>query len=187
MRRLCYAFVALLALLAASPDAPTIVVFPFQAPASVNKDAAGTLLTMMSDALAQDGTLRVLPAEPNVERAGYLASARKAGAQFYVTGYLTPLGNGASIIEQVVSTQSGIVVYSNSGQISTLADVRAQGDIIRRALLASIAHGVAVYQPPAESTPSPRASQSSEANVGGLFRHRRAATPSPSPSPSATP
>jgi hypothetical protein len=193
-----FAFVALGAASPPPPDLPTVMVYPLMTSASIDRQTSGQIVTLLSDQIAQGGAIRVLPADLDTERSAYLASAKKAGAQFYVTGFLTPLGNGASIVEQVVSTQSGIVIYSNSGQVSSVADVRAKGDLLRTAILQDTAnHGFAAFAAPPETatTAAPHNASTAvapQANVSGLFHHRRAAaTPAPaaaaSPSPSPTP
>jgi len=196
VRRLLLALFALVALGAAAPpsDAPLVVVYPLQASASLSRDTNLRIVTALANEIAIDGRVRVVPADPNVDRTDYLTAARKAGAQFYVTGFITPLGDGASIIEQVVSVTSGTVVFSNSGQIANLADVNAQGDIIRAGILDRAAHtSYGSLQPAAAGSPSseatgarPDSTQAPEATLGGLFHHRRSA-PSPSPSPSGSP
>ncbi len=200
MRRLFIALFALVALGAAAPpsDQPTVMVYPLMASATIDRQTTGQIVTLLSDQIAQGGRIRVLPADLDAARSTYLSAARKAGAQYYVTGYLTPLGNGASMVEQVVSTQSGIIVYSTSGQVSSIEDVRGKGDLVRNAILQDNAtRGYAAFAAPAESTASAAPHNASsavapQANVGGLFHHRHAAaTPAPaaaaSPSPSPTP
>jgi hypothetical protein len=193
VRRLFIALFALVALGAAAPsaDVPTVVVYPMQASAALSRDVMLQIVTALANEIAIDGRIHVVPADPNVERVDYLTAARKAGAQYYVTGFITPLGDGASIIEQVVSTQSGTVVFSNSGQISNVADVTAQGDLVRSGILEREAHnGYGVLAPSDTSaTPAPRpdSTTSPEATLGGFFHHKKAAPkPSPSPSPAAS-
>jgi hypothetical protein len=191
------ALFALVALGAAAPlDTRTsVIVFPLQASAALPRDVELRIVTVLSNQLALDGRLHVLPADPDVERPDYLTSARKAGASYYVTGFLTPLGDGASLIEQLVSTQSGAVVFSSSGQINSLGDVSAQGDVMRIAIENRDNQGYPTFSnEPAgggsaqSSQAHPISSQAPEANIGGLFHHKKPAptpTPKPSPSPAA--
>jgi hypothetical protein len=193
VRRIMLALVALIALGAATPpaDLPTVVVYPLQASAALDHDVSARIVTALANAIAVDGRIHVVPADPDVQRVDYLTAARKAGAQYYVTGFITPLGDGASIIEQVVSTQSGTVAFSNSGQIANISDVNAQGDLLRNGILLR-AHPSYGLTDPGEggSAPAatPRATDAPEATINGLFHHKKpAAKPSPSPSPSASP
>ena len=192
------ALFALVALGGAAPppsDLPSVVVFPLTATASLDRETNARIVMLLGEQIAEGGQVRVLPADPEVTRPDYLSSARKAGAQFYVTGFLTPLGSGASIVEQLVSTQSGVIIFSNSGQLQTYRDASGQGDILRAAIVHSSAtHGYTSFapdqQPKGAASAAPGHGTSTtapEANVGGLFRHRKApaAAPSPSPAPRA--
>ncbi len=200
MRRTVLALFALVALGAAAPaaDIPTVVVFPLQASAALDRDVNLRIVTQLANEIAVDGRVRIAAADPDVQRPDYLTAARKAGAQFYVTGFITPLGDGASIIEQVVSTTSGTIVFSNSGQITSLADVNAQGDILRAGILDRVQRNTYSFTAPSgnggpAAGPTPareNATDAPEANIGGLFHHKKAApkpSPSPSPSPAASP
>jgi hypothetical protein len=200
VRRTLLALFALVALAAAAPaaDVPTVVVFPLQASAALDHDVNLRIVTQLANEIAVDGRVRIAAADPDVQRADYLTAARKAGAQFYVTGFITPLGDGASIIEQVVSTTSGTIVFSNSGQITSLADVNAQGDILRAGILDRVQRATYSFTAPSGGSgpgaaPTPareNATEAPEANIGGLFHHKKAApkpSPSPSPSPAVSP
>jgi len=194
---------ALLALGAAAPnaDVPTVVVFPLQASAALDRALNLRIVTALANQIAIDGRVRIAPADPDVQRSDFLSAARKAGAQYYVTGFITPLGDGASMIEQVVSTSSGTIVFSNSGQIASLSDVNAQGDILRIGILERASHtsygtlapaATSNAPAPAPTAARPDATEAPEATLGGFF-HRKKAAPkpspsaSPSPAPSATP
>jgi hypothetical protein len=197
VRRTILALFALVALGAAAPaaDVPTVVVFPLQASAALDRDVNLRIVTQLANEIAVDGRVRIAAADPDIQRPDYLTAARKAGAQFYVTGFITPLGDGASIIEQVVSTTSGTIVFSNSGQITSLADVNAQGDILRAGILDRAQRATYSFTAPSgggpAAAPTPareNATDAPEANIGGLFHHKKAAPkPSPSPSPSPSP
>jgi hypothetical protein len=194
MLALCALF-ALLGAAAPLDTRPAVIVYPFQASAALSRDVELRIVTVLGNQIALDGRIRVLDPEPDLDRTAYLASARKAGASYYVTGFLTPLGDGASLIEQLVSTQSGAVVFSSSAQITSLGDVSAQGDVMRLAIENRENQGYPTFsqQPAANSSAQsaqahPASSQAPEANIGGLFHHKKSApAPSPAPSPSPSP
>jgi hypothetical protein len=171
------------------------VVYPFSATSSIDSQTNDQLVALLSEQIGLGGQVRVIKPDADIQRANFLTSARKLGAQYYLTGFLTPLGDGASIVEQLVSTQSGIVVFSNSGQLSSLRDAAGQGDAVRVAIIRNVAaRGYPSFAPDQSpsGTPAPAARNNGsatappEANVGGLF-HRKKAGPTPSPSPSPSP
>jgi hypothetical protein len=180
-------------LLAAGPATsilatPILVVYPFSANGGdINKEGGSRLAITIATQIANLGGVDVRPATPGVEREKYLDAARKASADYYIAGYVTPLGDGVSLVEQLVSAQTGIVVYSNTAQVRTYGDATGQGDVLRDALLRHQTRNLGAYAapPPPANSPSPAPGTAAQANLGRLFgRRQRGATPAPSPGPS---
>lgn len=186
-----------IALIAAGPAAsilgtPTVLVFPFAVNGGdVTKEAGSRLAVTIATQIANLGGVNVKPAPPGIERQSYLGAARHETADYYITGYVTPLGDGVSVVEQLVSTQTGIVVFSYTAQIRTFEDATSQGDVLREALLRHQSRNLGAYAapPPPAANPSPTAApgDGSKANLGRLFgrKQRRATQPSPTPGPTA--
>jgi hypothetical protein len=182
-----------LPLLAAKPDAfavkPRAIVYPFTATgSSVDREASSRLATIIATRMAETGLVTVIPPPPATERKDFLSVARAQNADYYVAGFISPLGNGVSLVEQLVSSATGIVIFSQSTQLNTYAEAAAQGDdlaqfIARHANRAFSSIGT----PPPQASPTPAASSGPEANLGKLFGRRKkaAATPSVSPKPVA--
>lgn len=177
-------------LLAATPPpttaVPMTVVFPFQTSAELKPDTGVKAAQLFAQQMNQAGGIDAIDGPTNISRSGYLAYARNLQADYYVTGYMTPLGGGVSLVEQVVSTQSGTIVYGATAQINSFDDASAQAVQIHDALLAIEAENSDRYasaQAESTSTPLPTGNQ---ANIGkglsdlaGLFKHHGAATPKP--------
>ncbi len=146
------------ALIAAAPPPsllgkPSVIVYPFAASGNtMDSEASSRLATVIATQIGQSGDVTIMPPKPGIERTDYLKDARAEGADYYVTGYASPLGNGVSLVEQVVSTVNGIVVYSNTAQIATYAEAGAQGAILRSGILAHAARNLGSY---AVGDPSP--------------------------------
>jgi TolB-like protein len=184
-----------LPLIAATPPAfstkPTVVVFPFTANGSqIDREASSRLATIIATRMAETGTVTMIPPPPGTERKDFLSVARSSNADYYIAGFISSLGNGVSIVEQVVSASTGIVVFSNTAQLSTYAEAAGQGDdlalfISRHANRAYSSIGTA---PPAAS-PTPQPAREAQTNLGKLFgRKKPAATakPSAAPTPAAS-
>ena len=171
--------------------APVVVVYPLTLTAGTNQEAGSNLAVLFSTHLAEGGGLTVKPATPGTERKDFLEAARKIDADYYVTGYLTPLGTDVSMLAQVVSTYSGTVVYSTTAVVATYAEAGAQADLLRQAILHHAGRGLASLDRAAPtSTPVPTASevanQGALTNITSIFHHKKAApTAAPSPVPSA--
>jgi hypothetical protein len=135
------------------------------------------------------GGLTVKPFTPGTVRADYLTAARGENADYYVTGFLAPIGSEVSLITQVVTTNSGLVVWSSTTTIRTYGDAGAQADPLHQAILAHAGRALsAIPAQSAAATPQPATSDAASFNVTrALGRHRKdqssAATAAPSTGP----
>jgi TolB-like protein len=198
-RLLAVLVVALLGLplIAASPppsfySKPNVIVFPFISNgSSIDREASSRLATVIATSMADTGLVTVTPPPPGTDRKDYLNVARANRSDYYIAGFMSPLGNGVSIVEQVVSTATGIVVYSQSTQLTTYNDAAGQGDDLATFVSRHANRGLAaIGTPPPAASPTPAASNGPEANLGKLFSRKKkpAARPtaSPTPKPNAT-
>lgn len=196
MRRLFVVLFALLALplVAAAPSdlavKPRVMVYPFSASTStIDREASSRLATIIAQQMADSKLVVVVPPPPGTERKDYLTAARQSDADFYISGYISPLGNGVSVVEQVVGTDSGIIIFSNTAQLQTYNDASGQGDQLAAAI-ARYANRNLIAPPtaPQPSTSPTPAPETNQANLGGLFkRKKRGAAPAPSPKPTTVP
>jgi TolB-like protein len=178
---------------AASPETfaikPRAIVYPFTATgSSVDREASSRLATIIATRMAETGLVTVVPPPPGTERKDFLSVARAQNADYYVAGFISPLGNGVSLVEQLVSSATGIVIFSQSTQLNSYQEAAAQGDDLAQ----YIAHHAnrafsSIGTPPPQASPTPAPSSGPEANLGKLFGRRKkaAATPSPAPKPVA--
>jgi TolB-like protein len=183
-----------LPLLAAAPDSsllakPSVIVYPFvPTGASVDREAGSRLATILAQQMANTGKVKVIPPPPGTDRANYLKAALANDADYYVTGYITPLGDAVAVVEQVVSTTTGIVVFSQTAQLHTYSDAANQGSDLG-VLIAGHANRnlIAIGTAPPQATPAPAASQGPQADIGKLLKGRKkaASTPTPRATPGA--
>ena len=117
---------------------PVVVVYPFSITAGVSDpEAGGRLAVLFASRLAAGRQPRRPPGNAGHRpRPHFLDDARKIGADYYVTGYLTPLGDEVSLVDQIVSTHSGIVVWSTTTQVRTYDEALGQTDLMRDAITA---------------------------------------------------
>jgi len=169
-------------LIAAAPAftiVPTVIVYPLSATsANLDRETSSRIATTLATQIALGGSVRVLPARTGIDRADYLADARANGATYYVTGFVTPLGSGASVVEQVVSTSSGTMVFSVTNYITSMNEIAAQGDQLRSGIIERSQRGIQAFQapPPPPPTPEPEPSNGTAATINRLF-HKKAAAP----------
>ncbi len=181
------------------PSGPKVIVYPFTATSSGLPEKAGeTVATIFAHAFQASGGLDVLPTPPVTAPKLYPETAAKLGAGYYVAGYLTPIGQGVSVLEQVVSVTNGVIIYSKTAQVFSVSDAGALALDARSAILADAGVG-RDYQPSAPSnTPAPTATgpagQAASIKISGIsgvlghiFGKRptvAAASPTPEPKPS---
>jgi hypothetical protein len=168
-------------LVAAAPAftiVPTVIVYPLEASSSsLNREDSARIASTLATQIALGGAVKVVPPRAGVERANYLADARSVGANYYVTGFVTPLGNGASVVEQVVSTISGTLVFSVTNYITSMDDIASQGDQLRAGILERGTRALQAFQapPPPEQTPAPEPSNGTETSINKIFGHKKGA------------
>lgn len=145
--------------------APIVIVYPF---GTSNALKAGTGLQTAQFFVTQIGSaggVNAITGDPKVARTDYLIDARKRKADYYVAGYMTIVGDAVSLVEQIVSTQSGTVVSGRTAVVQTIADAASQATAIHDTIIArenSFASAIASSSAPAAS-PTPMAPN--EANL----------------------
>ena len=174
----------------ARPTIPLIVVFPFDVSSEMKSDTGVRAAKLFVDQINEAGGVVAIAAPGSVVRTQYLPYAKRSNADYYVAGYMTPLGSGVSLVEQVVSTQSGAIVFGDTVQIESFADAASQAASIREGIIArERSMQAAISSNESQATPTPMAGN--EANIGnlagGLFHHRSKATPNPHATPYAKP
>jgi 2-oxoglutarate dehydrogenase E2 component (dihydrolipoamide succinyltransferase) len=164
---------------------PVAIVYPLSGGSGADPEAGATIAVLLAQGLAQRG-ITVRPAPPGTKRSEYLIAAQKAGADYYVTGFLSALGDEVSMVVQVVSTASGSIVSSTTSVVKTYTEAAGQSDAIAQAILHHAGRALASLDEPqavASETPQPsRSDKGNEANLtglGALFHRKPKATPAP--------
>ncbi len=167
---------------------PVVVVYPFTVAGDSSASAVqtgGNIALLLSNRLAELGGIVVKPFTPGTTRADYLTAAEKQNADYYVTGFLTPIGSEISLITQVVSIYGGTVVWSSTVTVRTYGDALGQADPLRSGILAHAERSFSAItaQAPPAATPEPVTRDAAGVNLTkALGRHHHDASPSPAPS-----
>ncbi len=167
--------------------APVVVIFPFETPTDVDKSTGQAIAQIYAQVLVQSGGLTILQIPKDIKREDYGKYAHSRGADYYISGYVQPIGTGAAIVADVVDVNDDISVYSQTTQIQSVPEVASQALNARSVILsaAGIDQTAIVTQ---KATPAPSstsgASMSINSIVGDLFHHRKGtATPAPTAAP----
>jgi len=170
---------------------PIVMIFPFETPSDLDPKYGNAIANIYAQVMAQSNEVTVLALPPVIKREDYQTYAHIHHADYYVSGYIQPIGSGAAIVAQVVDVTSDISVYSATTQVSDVQDIGSQAlsalEVIRQAA------GIGRQQiQTADATPQPQPSTSAGASyqlssiVGDLFKGK-AAPKTKGPVPTATP
>lgn len=168
---------------------PLVVIYPFDASNDIKPGTGEAAAQLFMKQMNADGGIDTIEGPGTVKRSDYLTYARSVNADYYVSGYMTVLGNGVSLVERVVSTRGGAIVYGQTAQIESFQDATAQATMIHDGIVSLEKQISDAYQgasAQATSTPVP-SSQANQANLtqglsslGNIFRHGKGkATPAP--------
>jgi hypothetical protein len=165
-----------------------VLIYPFETQAGADPKIGAAISQILSQAMTQSGGINVLPVPPKVARSDYQTYAKQQHADFYIGGYVTPIGETASVVEQVVSVDSGVILYSQTAQVFSVGDVASQSLQARAVIEAYTNRGTQSIASTSSKTPAPTATNGAQMKLGGIsaivdsvFHHHAAATPTPIP------
>lgn len=169
-----------------------VVVYPLHAGAGFDGHPGMKVAKIFKLQMEAAGNIHVVAIPKGVLSAKMLADARARKADFYITGYLIALGNGASMVEQVVNASNGVIIFSQTAQIANANDAAAQALDARSAMLGHEGlndQGIPVAQAQATPPPSKENKHGASVSLGGLgalaslFHRGAKGTASPTPAP----
>ncbi len=166
---------------------PTVVVYPFGTSGELKPAAGLQAEQIFVNTMRSAGGMNVIAGGAGVKRIDYPRDAANYHADYYVSGYMTSLGDSVALVEQLVSVSSGIIVFAKTAEIGSFQDATAQALSMHDAVLAQQAtYNAQIAQAATPSTtPSPKPID--RANLGNLFGHHSKPTPRPDLAPSAKP
>ncbi len=167
---------------------PLVVVYPFDTSSEIKGGTGEAAAHLFVQQMNADGGLDTTEGPPTTKRSDFLTYAHGIDADYYVSGYMTPLGNGVSLVEQVVSTRSGTIVYGQTAQIESFQDASAQATQIHDGIMQlekQISDAYTSAQ--AQSTATPMANNQANLSQGlsglsNLFKKKGKETPAPATS-----
>jgi hypothetical protein len=172
-------------------NAPVILVYPFDEPSDLDPRYGQAIAQIYAQVLNQAGGVTVLAIPSGIKREDYQKFAHVQHADYYVSGFIQPIGAAAAIVSQVVDVQSDISVASATTQIASVQDVGSQALTARSVILE--AAGLDREELPTQAAPTPAPAASNGASVpitnvlGDLFKGKSHPKGKVSPTPSPTP
>jgi hypothetical protein len=175
-------------------QSPEVMVYPFDVQGGIDPRIGMAIAQILAQEMIAAGGINVPPVPQSVKRPDFLDNARAAHADFYISGYVTPVGDRASVVEQVVSVDSGVILFSQTAQVAGVADVASQSLMARSEILAFVNRGNEEVQTQPSATPAPSATNGAKVPISGIgsivdsvFKHKGGAAPKPSPTASLKP
>jgi TolB-like protein len=114
---------------------PTVLVYPFTTPSDLDARYGTAVAQIYDEVFAQSGGLTVLNSPEGVKREDYAKVAKVQHADYYISGYIEPIGTGAAIVMQIVDVSSDIAVYAQTTQVQGVPDVGSQALYARNVIL----------------------------------------------------
>ncbi len=167
---------------------PTVLVYPFDVQAGVDPKIGIAIAQILAQEMQAAGGLNVLGIPSNIHRVDFLNNARTSHADFYISGYVTPIGDGAAVVEQVVSVESGVILFSQTANVNSVADVASQSLLARTEILTFVGRNTENVGTQPNATPAPTSTNGAQVPLKGIgsivdsvFKHKGSASPSPGP------
>jgi TolB-like protein len=172
------------------PGAPAVIIFPFETPSDLDPKYGTAVANIYATVLSQTGGITVLAIPPVIKREDYQTYARIHKADYYISGFIQPIGGNAAIVSQVVDVSSDISVYSATTQAANVNDIGSQALNARQVIME--ASGIDRPQlqsaTTTDATPQPQSSASGasigiSSIVSDLFKGKGHAQPAPAKTP----
>lgn len=167
---------------------PVVMVYPFDVQTGADPRLGQAIAQILAQEMVAAGEISVPPIPQGVKRANFLENARAARADFYISGYVTPVGESAAVVEQVVSVESGVILFSQTAQVTSVADVASQSLLARSQILAFVGRGTENVATQPANTPAPSSTNGANMPISGLgnivnsvFKRKGGRAPTPAP------
>ncbi|MEO6835017.1 MAG: hypothetical protein ABI231_03805 [Candidatus Tumulicola sp.] len=166
----------------------SVLIYPFDVQTGVDPKIGTAIAEILAQEMTAAGGLSVMAVPQGVKRPDFLRNAHEQNADFYISGYVTPVGDAAAVVEQVVSVSSGVILFSQTAQVQSVADVASQSLQARAQILAVVGRTTQNIQAQSANTPEPTSTNGAKMQIRGLgnivdsvFHRKGGPTPSPAP------
>jgi TolB-like protein len=120
----------------ATQASQTVVVYPLVASQGAPPTIGLTVARFLVTGISRRAGVTAKLAPGDTAQADYLQTARTLGADYYVAGFVSAIGDEVSAVEQLVATKNGVVVWQNTAAYTVPDDARASGVAMHDAIVA---------------------------------------------------
>ncbi len=147
---------------------PVVIIYQFDVQTGADPKIGYAIAQILGQEMTAAGGITVPPIPKDVKRPDFLDYAQNAHADFYISGYVTPVGDSAAVVEQVVSCKSGVIVFSQTAQVTSVADVASQSLLARSQILGLLGRGTQSVNPQTANTPAPTSTNGAKVPIQGI-------------------
>jgi TolB-like protein len=170
------------------PTQPVVLIYPFEAPSDMDPRYGTAVAQIFAQVMSQTGGVTVLAIPSGIKREDYQKFAHVEHADYYISGYIQPIGQGAAIVAQVVDVTSEISVYSATAQVTDVQDIGSQALTARSVILQAAGVDRPELNAGPATSPTPENSNGSSVPISNvlsdLFKGKKnSPTPAPTPTP----
>ncbi|MEO9170270.1 MAG: hypothetical protein ABI282_10965 [Candidatus Baltobacteraceae bacterium] len=181
----------------ATPQAsgiPAVIIYPFDAPKDLDPKVGEGIAGIFAQIFVNSGGVTVLPLGKGVTRENFQKFALAQHADYYISGYVQPIGTAAAVVAQLVTVDTGTSAYSQTTQISSVQDVASEALTFHSVLQTIDARNHPELQSQSSTTPAPEPTNGASVKLGGitgavssLFKGHGKGTPAPAATPIVKP
>ena len=142
---------------------PVVMIFPFDTPSDVDAKYGLAVANIYGQVLSEAGGVTVLAIAPKIRREDYQTYAHIHHADYYISGFIQPIGSAASIVTQVVDVSTDIDVYPATTQVTDVQDIGSQA----LNALTAIREAAGVDRPELQEDTSSASTPQPQATTGG--------------------
>jgi TolB-like protein len=168
---------------------PVLLIYPFDAPTDIDPRYGNAVANIFAQVITETGGVKVLAIPSGIKREDYQKYAAVQHADYYISGYIQPIGSAAAIVTTLVDVNSDISVWETTTNISDVQDVGSQALAFRTILLQSAGVDRPEINAGPANTPTPSSTSGASTNLsnvlGDLFHGK--SKPKETPNPNATP
>lgn len=173
---------------------PSVLIYPFDTPKDLDQKSGEGIANIFAQIFANSGGVKVLPVGKGVTRENFQKNALAQHADYYIAGYIQPIGQSAAVVAQLVSVDSGTSAFSQTTQINSVQDIASEALTFHSVLQTIDARNHPELQTESKSTPEPQSTNGASVKLGGiegavssLFKGRSKGAAAPTPTPIVKP
>lgn len=139
--------------------AAVVLIYPLLVGQGAPADSGTKISEAVATAMTRYGDVNVKAATDGIDQHDYLKTARGLGADYYLSGFVSALGDQLSVVEQLVSARTGSIIWSTTTRLVYNSEVEGLASVLHQAIMQYSERAYFVKSPvtpPPSSSPKPK-------------------------------